>query len=81
MVYFSDRCAGGRKVHREKMAVNLCNSLMLVAALNPHIGYDNAARAAKLAHQANISLKEACEKLALLSSEDFDRIVRPEDMV
>ncbi len=54
---------------------------MLVTALNPHIGYDNAAKVAKTAHANGTSLKEECVKLGLLKAEDFDRIVRPEKMI
>ncbi|MBI4780680.1 MAG: class II fumarate hydratase [Oscillatoriophycideae cyanobacterium NC_groundwater_1537_Pr4_S-0.65um_50_18] len=59
----------------------LRNSLMLVTALNPHIGYDNAAKAAKKAHQEGTTLKEACIALGLLTAEEFDRFVRPEEML
>ena len=54
---------------------------MLVTALNPHIGYDNAARIAKKAHKENLTLKEAALSLGLLSSEDFDKFVKPEEMI
>jgi fumarate hydratase, class II len=56
-------------------------SLMLVTALNPQIGYDNAARVAKLAYGRGCTLREACEVLGLLSGEEFDRLVRPEEML
>ena len=56
------------------------NSLMLVTALNPHIGYENAARIALCAHRENLSLREAAEKLGLLKREDFDRLVDPAAM-
>ena len=78
---FTDRCASGIRADREKMKHNLYNSLMLVTALNPHIGYENAARTAKLAYSENISLREACLKLGFLTGEEFDRIFRPEEMV
>ena len=78
---FDERCVSGIKADREKMNSNLHNSLMLVTALNPYIGYENAARAAKLAYKENISLREACLKLGYLSADEFDRVFRPEDMV
>ena len=81
MVSFNDKCAVGIKANREKMAHNLHNSLMLVTALNPYIGYDNAAKTAKLAFKENISLKEACVKLGFLTPERFDEIFHPEQMV
>ena len=78
---FNDKCAIGIEPIREKIDFNLHNSLMLVTALNPHIGYENAAKIAKEAHAHNITLREAAIKLGLLTGEEFDRIVRPEDMV
>ena len=54
---------------------------MLVTALNPYIGYENAARTAKLAYEKNISLREACVELGLLSGEEFDRVFHPEGMI
>lgn len=81
MVSFNDRCAAGIKANRERMADNLNRSLMLVTALNPYIGYDNAAKTAKLAYQENISLKEACVKLGFLTAERFDEVFHPEEMV
>ena len=63
------------------MADNLHRSLMLVTALNPYIGYENAARTAKLAYEKNISLREACVELGLLSGEEFDRVFHPEEMI
>ena len=77
---FNDNCVSGITADREKMRGNLYNSLMLVTALNPHIGYDNAARTAKLAYAENISLKEACVKLGYLTAERFDEVFRPEEM-
>ncbi len=77
---FNDNCVSGIVADREKMAHNLHNSLMLVTALNPYIGYDNAARTAKLAFRENISLKEACVKLGFLSAERFDEVFHPEEM-
>ena len=63
------------------MRYNLYNSLMLVTALNPYIGYENAAKTAKLAFKENISLREACVKLGFLSAERFDEVFHPEEMV
>lgn len=81
IVSFNDRCAVGIKANRERMADNLNRSLMLVTALNPYIGYDNAAKTAKLAYQENISLKDACVKLGFLTPEQFDEVFHPEEMV
>ena len=77
---FNDNCVSGIVADRERMAKNLRNSLMLVTALNPYIGYDNAARTAKLAYRENISLKEACVKLCYLTPERFDEVFKPEEM-
>ena len=81
IVSFNHRCAVGIKANREKMHHNLHNSLMLVTALNPHIGYENAAKTAKKAYKENISLKEACVQLGFLSEEEFDRVFHPEEMI
>ena len=81
MVSFNNHCVAGIKANREKMKHNLYNSLMLVTALNPHIGYENAAKTAKLAYQENISLKEACLKLGFLTAERFDEVFHPEQMI
>lgn len=81
IVCFDLRCASGIAVNEKAMANNLERSLMLVTALNPVIGYDNAAKAAKLAYDENISLKEACLRLGLISAEMFDKTVRPEKMI
>ena len=78
---FRIRCVSGIRADREKMKGNLHNSLMLVTALNPYIGYENAAKTAKKAYSENISLKEACIKLGFLSEEEFDRVFRPEEMI
>lgn len=78
---FELRCARGIKPNREKIQAYLDESLMLVTALNPHIGYENAAKVAKTAFRENLTLKEAAVKLGLLSGEKFDEIVRPEKMV
>lgn len=81
MVSFDKNCVAGIKPNREKMRENLENSLMLVTALNPHIGYEKAAAIAKLAHKEGIRLKDAAVRLGYLTAEEFDRLVRPEDMV
>ncbi len=81
MYSFHDRCVTGIRANREKMAYNLHHSLMLVTALNPYIGYENAAKTAKLAYQENISLKEACVKLGFLTGERFDEVFHPEEMI
>ena len=78
---FNTRCASGIRANREKMHRNLHSSLMLVTALNPYIGYENAAKTAKLAYKENISLKEACVRLGFLSAEKFDEVFHPEQMV
>ena len=80
-VSFADNCVAGIEANRERIADLMSQSLMLVTALNPHIGYDNAAKVAKKAHQENTTLKEAAVALGLLSAADFDRFVRPEDML
>ena len=81
IVSFNDNCAVGIKANREKMHHNLHNSLMLVTALNPYIGYENAAKTAKKAYKENISLKEACVALGFLTEEKFDEVFHPEQMV
>lgn len=81
MTSFNLNCASGIKADREKMKYNLHNSLMLVTALNPYIGYENAAKTAKLAYREGISLREACLKLGFLSAEKFDEVFKPEEMV
>jgi fumarate hydratase class II len=78
---FNQHCAMGIEANRPNIAAHLCNSLMLVTALNPHIGYDNAAKIAKKAHAEGTTLREAAVALQLLSGEEFDRLVRPEDML
>jgi len=80
IISFNDNCAVGIVADKEKMAHNLHNSLMLVTALNPYIGYDNAAKTSKLAYKENISLKEACVKLGFLTAEKFDEVFHPEQM-
>ncbi len=81
MVSFHDHCVTGIRPNKEKMHQNLHNSLMLVTALSPHIGYENAAKTAKLAYNENISLKEATLKLGLLTEGEFDDLFRPEEMI
>jgi fumarate hydratase class II len=78
---FNDNCAVGIEPDRERIAKLMRESLMLVTALNPHIGYDKAAKIAKTAHKEGTTLKEAALKLGYLTSEQFDQWVRPEDMV
>ncbi|MBQ9421324.1 MAG: class II fumarate hydratase [Lachnospiraceae bacterium] len=78
---FDDKCAAGIVANREKMHDNLHNSLMLVTALNPYIGYENAAKTAKLAFKENISLRESCIRQGFLTPERFDEVFRPEDMI
>ncbi len=80
MVSFNNHCAVGIRANREKMHHNLHNSLMLVTALNPYIGYENAAKTAKKAYKDNISLKEACVELGFLTAERFDEVFHPEQM-
>ena len=81
MVSFNNNCAVGITANRQKMHDNLHNSLMLVTALNPYIGYENAAKTAKKAYKENISLKEACVALGFLTAERFDEVFHPEKMV
>lgn len=81
MVSFNNNCAVGITANRQKMHDNLYNSLMLVTALNPYIGYENAAKTAKKAYKENISLKEACVALGFLTAERFDEVFHPEKMV
>ncbi|PAF44007.1 class II fumarate hydratase [Helicobacter sp. 11S02596-1] len=78
---FDVHCAKGIEPNLEKIDYNLHHSLMLVTALNPHIGYENAAKLAKNAHKKGISLKESCVALGLLSEQDFDRFVVPANMI
>ena len=81
IVSFNDNCAVGIRANKEKMHHNLYNSLMLVTALNPYIGYENAAKTAKKAYHDNISLKEACVALGFLTAEKFDEVFHPEEMI
>lgn len=79
-VSFHDHCVAGIEPNRERVADHLKNSLMLVTALNPHIGYDKAASVAKKAYADNITLKQAALELGYLDEETFERLVRPEKM-
>ena len=81
MVSFNVNCAVGITANKDKMYHNLHNSLMLVTALNPYIGYENAAKTAKKAFKENISLKEACVALGFLTAERFDEVFHSEQMV
>lgn len=80
-VSFNHKCAVGITANHEVIKKHLENSLMLVTALNPHIGYENAAKIAKTAHKENKTLKEAAVDLGLLSAEQFDAWVKPEEMI
>lgn len=77
---FRLRCAEGITANRAKMRENLDRSLMLVTALNPYIGYENAAKVAKKAYAEDKSLKEACVELGFLTAERFDEVFCPEKM-
>jgi len=77
---FNNKCVKGIKANKKIIQDNLNNSLMLVTALNPIIGYDNAAKVAKKAYSDNITLKEAAKELGLLNEDEFDKYVRPEKM-
>ena len=81
MLSFHDHCVAGIRTNREKMHGNLHNSLMLVTALNPYIGYENAAKTAKKAYAEEISLKQACVELGFLTAEQFDEVFHPEQMI
>ena len=78
---FTDNCVSGIKPNMERIKQLVGDSLMLVTALNPHVGYDNAAKIAKKAHAENKTLKQAAVELSLLTAEDFDRLIKPEEMV
>ncbi len=80
-VSFNDKCAEGIEPNYDIIKRHLENSLMLVTALNPHIGYENAAKIAKKAHKENKTLREAAIELGLLTNEQFDAWVKPENMV
>lgn len=81
IVSFDKNCASGIMANKEKMKSNLHNSLMLVTALNPYIGYENAAKVAKKAYAENLSLKEACLELGFMTSDEFDKVFKPEQMI
>jgi len=81
IVSFNDHCAVGIEPVTDKIDFYLHNSLMLVTALNPYIGYDNAAKIAKTAHKNNSTLKATAIELGLLTAEEFDKYVIPEDMI
>jgi len=78
---FNDNCAVGIEPNREEIDRKVKNSLMLVTALNPHIGYENAAKIAKTAHKEGTTLKEAALKTGLLTEEQFDEYVDPSKMI
>lgn len=78
---FTDHCVSGIRANKPQIKKHLEHSLMLVTALNPYIGYDNAAKIAKTAHKNGTTLREEAMNLGLLSGEEFDKIVKPEDMV
>jgi len=80
-VAFTDKCVDGITVNRNRVSTLLNESLMLVTALNPHIGYDKAAKIAKTAHKNGTTLKEEAIRLGFLTAEEFDKWVRPEDML
>jgi len=80
-VSFTEKCADGIEANEPVIKRHLENSLMLVTSLNPHIGYENAAKIAKTAHKENKTLREAAIQLGLVTSEQFDQWVRPEKMV
>ncbi len=78
---FEKNCVTGIKANKEKMDYNLQHSLMLVTALNPYIGYENAAKTAKKAYKDNVTLKQACVELGFLTAEKFDEVFHPEEMI
>jgi fumarate hydratase class II len=78
---FTDHCVSGIEAQEKQIRRHVEQSLMLVTALNPHIGYDNSAKIAKTAHKNGTTLREEAINLGLLSGEEFDKIVRPETMV
>ncbi|MEE6475289.1 hypothetical protein FKM82_010686 [Ascaphus truei] len=80
-VSFADNCVVGIQANIERINKLMSESLMLVTALNPHIGYDKAAKIAKTAHKDGATLKETAIKLGFLTSEQFDQWVKPEDML
>jgi len=80
-VSFAEKCVEGIVPNKKQIQAYLENSLMLVTALNPHIGYDNAAKIAKKAHEENLTLKEAALSLGLVGEKDFDKWTDPSKMV
>ena len=78
---FSDKCVTGLEANEDNIARHLENSLMLVTALNPHIGYDNAAKIAKNAHQNGTTLRESALELGLLTDDQFTNWVKAEEMI
>ena len=78
---FEKRCVSGIRANREKMRGNLNASLMLVTALSPRIGYENAARTAQMAHREGLTLREACVRLGYLTEDEFDELFHPEQMI
>jgi fumarate hydratase class II len=78
---FTNKCVVGITANESNCHKNLHNSLMLVTALNPHIGYDNAAKIAKYAHEHNLTLKQSAAKLEILTAEEFDKLIVPADMI
>ena len=80
-ISFNNHCAVGIEPNREKIEEHLNSSLMLVTALNSHIGYDNAAKVAKKAHAENLTLKQSAVALELLTAEEFDEKVQPKNMI
>jgi fumarate hydratase class II len=78
---FVDKCLAGMSANESNIKGHLENTLMLVTALNPHIGYDNAAKIAKKAHKENKTLRQAAKELGLLTDQQFDEWVRPEKMI
>jgi fumarate hydratase class II len=77
---FQEFCVEGIDANLQRISENVDKCLMLVTALNPHIGYDKAARLAKTAHQKGLSLREANRELGYLTEEEFDEYLRPEKM-
>lgn len=81
VVSFTTNCVDGIEANEKRINQLLNESLMLVTALNPHIGYDNAAKIAKTAHKEGLTLKDACVRSGILTAEQFDEWVKPEDMI
>ena len=80
-ISFSERCVEGLVANETKISEHLENSLMLVTALNPHIGYDNSAKIAKHAHEQGLTLRQSAIDLKILTDEDFDNWVKPQNMI